>query len=160
MIESIEGKRGMPRLRPPYVAQVGLFGYPTLEHNMETVYWVREIVEKGAQWFASQGRNGTQGPALVLGLGPREEARRAPRARPGITVKRADRRNICGGMLDGHAFYGYLPGRRLGWDPARVVWATSRSTSTRCSRMGCFHRFCGGRHSFRQATRPRLPRRT
>jgi len=58
MIESIEGKRGMPRLRPPYVAQVGLFGYPTLEHNMETVYWVREIVDKGAPWFASQGRNG------------------------------------------------------------------------------------------------------
>src|SRR6267142_2761022 len=57
MIESIEGKRGMPRLRPPYVAQVGLFGRPTLEHNMETVLWVREIVEKGAQWFASQGRN-------------------------------------------------------------------------------------------------------
>ena len=48
MIESIEGKRGMPRLRPPYVAQVGLFGRPTLEHNMESVYWVREIVEKGA----------------------------------------------------------------------------------------------------------------
>ena len=48
MIESIEGKRGMPRLRPPYVAQVGLFGYPTLEHNMETLHWVREILEKGA----------------------------------------------------------------------------------------------------------------
>ena len=61
MIESIEGKRGMPRLRPPYVAQVGLFGRPTLEHNLETVYWVREIVEKGAQWFASQGRNGRKG---------------------------------------------------------------------------------------------------
>ncbi len=61
MIESIEGKRGMPRLRPPYVAQVGLFGYPTLEHNMETVYWVREIVEKGAAWFASHGRHGRKG---------------------------------------------------------------------------------------------------
>ncbi|HKC45255.1 MAG TPA: NAD(P)H-dependent oxidoreductase subunit E, partial [Burkholderiales bacterium] len=61
MIESIEGKRGMPRLRPPYVAQVGLFGRPTLEHNMETVYWVREIVEKGAEWFAGQGRNGRKG---------------------------------------------------------------------------------------------------
>ena len=80
MIESIEGKRGMPRLRPPYVAQVGLFGRPTLEHNMETVYWVREIVEKGAQWFASPGPQRPQGPALVLGLGAREEARRAPRA--------------------------------------------------------------------------------
>ena len=55
MIESIEGKRGMPRLRPPYVAQVGLFGYPTLEHNMETVYWVREIVEKGARLVRRAG---------------------------------------------------------------------------------------------------------
>ena len=81
MIESIEGKRGMPRLRPPYVAQVGLFGRPTLEHNMETLYWVREIVEKGAQWFAVAGPQRPQGPALVLGVGAREEARRAPRAR-------------------------------------------------------------------------------
>ena len=61
MIESIEGKRGMPRLRPPYVAQVGLFGYPTLEHNMETLHWVREIMERGAAWFASQGRHGRKG---------------------------------------------------------------------------------------------------
>ena len=61
MIESIEGKRGMPRLRPPYVAQVGLFGRPTLEHNMETLYWVRDILEKGAEWFAGQGRNGRKG---------------------------------------------------------------------------------------------------
>jgi len=61
MIESIEGKRGMPRLRPPYVAQVGLFGRPTLEHNMESVYWVREIFEKGAAWFAGHGRNGRKG---------------------------------------------------------------------------------------------------
>ncbi len=55
MIESIEGKRGMPRLRPPYVAQVGLFGRPTLEHNMETLYWIRDILEKGGAWFAGQG---------------------------------------------------------------------------------------------------------
>ncbi len=61
MIESIEGKRGMPRLRPPYVAQVGLFGRPTLEHNFETLYWVREILEKGGAWFTSQGRNGRHG---------------------------------------------------------------------------------------------------
>ena len=61
MIESIEGKRGMPRLRPPYVAQVGLFGRPTLEHNFETLYWVREILEKGGAWFASHGRNGRKG---------------------------------------------------------------------------------------------------
>src|SRR5437879_2840627 len=61
MIESIEGKRGMPRLRPPYVAQVGLFNRPTLEHNLETVYWVRQIVERGAAWFAGHGRNGREG---------------------------------------------------------------------------------------------------
>ena len=61
MIESIEGKKGMPRLRPPFVAQVGLFGRPTLEHNMETLYWVRDISEKGAGWFSSHGRNGRKG---------------------------------------------------------------------------------------------------
>jgi NADH:ubiquinone oxidoreductase subunit F (NADH-binding) len=63
MIESIEGKRGLPRLRPPYVAQVGLFGRPTLEHNFETLFWVRDIVERGADWFADQGRHGRQGCA-------------------------------------------------------------------------------------------------
>ncbi len=74
MIESIEGKRGMPRLRPPYVAQVGLFGRPTLEHNMETLHWVREILEKGPDWFASHGRQRPQRPALVFGVGPREQS--------------------------------------------------------------------------------------
>ena len=61
MIESIEGKRGMPRLRPPYVAEVGLFGRPTLEHNCETLYWVRDVIQKGSEWFDSQGRNGRKG---------------------------------------------------------------------------------------------------
>ena len=61
MIESIEGKRGEPRMRPPYIAQVGLFGRPTLEHNFETLYWVRDIAEKGAQWFSSHGRHGRKG---------------------------------------------------------------------------------------------------
>ena len=61
MIESIEGKRGEPRMRPPYIAQLGLFGRPTLEHNFETLYWVRDIVEKGAAWFSSFGRNGRKG---------------------------------------------------------------------------------------------------
>ena len=68
MIESIEGKRGMPRLRPPYVAQVGLFGRPTLEHNMETLYWVRDILEKGAGMVRRPGPQRPQGPALVLGV--------------------------------------------------------------------------------------------
>jgi len=112
MIESIEGKRGMPRLRPPYVAQVGLFGRPTLEHNMETVYWVREIVEKGAQWFASQGRNGRKGlrSFSVSGRVKKPGVHLAP---AGITVKELID-EYCGGMLDGHEFYAYLPGGASG----------------------------------------------
>jgi len=112
MIESIEGKRGMPRLRPPYVAQVGLFGRPTLEHNMETVYWVREIVEKGAQWFASQGRNGRKGlrSFSVSGRVKKPGVHLAP---AGITVKQLID-EYCGGMLDGHRFYAYLPGGASG----------------------------------------------
>jgi len=84
MIESIEGKRGMPRLRPPYVAQVGLFDRPTLEHNMESVYWVREIVEKGPQWFAGQGRNGRKGlrSFSVSGGGRRPACNLLPPASP------------------------------------------------------------------------------
>jgi formate dehydrogenase beta subunit len=112
MIESIEGKRGMPRLRPPYVAQVGLFGRPTLEHNMETVYWVREIVEKGAPWFASQGRNGRKGlrSFSVSGRVKKPGVHLAP---AGITVVELIK-EYCGGMLDGHEFYGYLPGGASG----------------------------------------------
>ena len=112
MIESIEGKRGMPRLRPPYVAQVGLFGRPTLEHNMETVYWVREIVEKGAQWFSSQGRNGRQGlrSFSVSGRVKKPGVHLAP---AGITLKELVA-EYCGGMLDGHELYAYLPGGASG----------------------------------------------
>ena len=112
MIESIEGKRGMPRLRPPYVAQVGLFGRPTLEHNMESVYWVREIVEKGPQWFASQGRNGRKGlrSFSVSGRVKKPGVHLAP---AGITVKELID-EYCGGMLDAHEFYGYLPGGASG----------------------------------------------
>jgi formate dehydrogenase beta subunit len=112
MIESIEGKRGMPRLRPPYVAQVGLFGYPTLEHNMETVYWVREIVEKGGAWFAAQGRHGRKGlrSFSVSGRVQKQGVHLAP---AGITVKELIA-EYCGGMLDGHEFYGYLPGGASG----------------------------------------------
>jgi formate dehydrogenase beta subunit len=112
MIESIEGKRGMPRLRPPYVAQVGLFGRPTLEHNMETVYWVREIVEKGAAWFSGQGRNGRKGlrSFSVSGRVKKPGVHLAP---AGITILQLIE-EFCGGMLDGHAFYGYLPGGASG----------------------------------------------
>jgi formate dehydrogenase len=112
MIESIEGKRGMPRLRPPYVAQVGLFGYPTLEHNMETLHWVREILEKGADWFASQGRHGRKGlrSFSVSGRVRKPGVHLAP---AGITVKELID-EYCGGMLPGHQFYGYLPGGASG----------------------------------------------
>ncbi len=112
MIESIEGKRGMPRLRPPYVAQVGLFGYPTLEHNLETVHWVREIVEKGPQWFASHGRHGRKGlrSFSVSGRVKKPGVHLAP---AGITVKELIE-EYCGGMLEGHEFYAYLPGGASG----------------------------------------------
>ena len=112
MIESIEGKRGMPRLRPPYVAQVGLFGRPTLEHNMETLYWVREILEKGGDWFAAHGRNGRKGlrSFSVSGRVAKPGVHVAP---AGITVKELIA-EFCGGMLPGHDFYAYLPGGASG----------------------------------------------
>jgi formate dehydrogenase beta subunit len=112
MIESIEGKRGMPRLRPPYVAQVGLFGHPTLEHNMETLHWVREILEQGPGWFASHGRHGRKGlrSFSVSGRVRNPGVHLAP---AGITVRELIA-EYCGGMLPGHEFYGYLPGGASG----------------------------------------------
>jgi NADH:ubiquinone oxidoreductase subunit F (NADH-binding)/NADH:ubiquinone oxidoreductase subunit E len=112
MIESIEGKRGMPRLRPPYVAQVGLFGRPTLEHNFETLYWVREIVERGADWFSGHGRNGRKGlrSFSVSGRVREPGVKLAP---AGITIQELID-DYCGGMADGHQFYGYLPGGASG----------------------------------------------
>ncbi len=112
MIESIEGKRGMPRLRPPYVAQVGLFGRPTLEHNMETLYWVRDLIERGPGWFTSQGRNGRTGlrSFSVSGRVRKPGVHLAP---AGISVKELIA-EYAGGMLDGHEFYAYLPGGASG----------------------------------------------
>jgi formate dehydrogenase len=112
MIESIEGKRGEPRLRPPYVAEVGLFGRPTLEHNMETLHWVREITEKGATWFAGHGRHGRKGlrSFSVSGRVKKPGVHLAP---AGITVKELID-EYCGGMLDGHTFYAYLLGGASG----------------------------------------------
>ncbi|MEO7038989.1 MAG: NAD(P)H-dependent oxidoreductase subunit E, partial [Candidatus Elarobacter sp.] len=102
MIESIEGKKGMPRLRPPYVAQVGVFGRPTLEHNMETLYWVREIVEKGAPWFASQGRHERKGlrSFSVSGRVQKPGVHLAP---AGITMRELID-EYAGGMQPGHTF--------------------------------------------------------
>jgi formate dehydrogenase beta subunit len=112
MIESIEGKRGMPRLRPPYVAQVGLFGRPTLQHNFETLHWVREILEKGSAWFASHGRNGRKGlrSFSVSGRVKNPGVKLAP---AGITIQELIDEH-CGGMLDGQKFYAYLPGGASG----------------------------------------------
>ena len=112
MIESIEGKRGEPRMRPPYIAQVGLFGRPTLEHNFETLYWVRDIVEKGPQWFSGFGRNGRKGlrSFSVSGRVKRPGVKLAP---AGISVRELIN-EYCGGMAEGHDFYAYLPGGASG----------------------------------------------
>jgi formate dehydrogenase beta subunit len=112
MIESIEGKRGMPRLRPPYVAQVGLFGRPTLEHNFETLYWVRELLEKGAEWFSSQGRHGRKG-LRSFSVSGRVKSPGVKLAPAGITIQELIDEH-CGGMIDGHKFYAYLPGGASG----------------------------------------------
>jgi formate dehydrogenase len=119
MIESIEGKRGEPRMRPPYIAQVGLFGKPTLEHNFETLYWVRDIVQKGPQWFTSFGANGRVGlrSFSVSGRVKQPGVKLAP---AGITVQ-ALIDEYCGGMLEGHTLYAYLPGGASGGIlPARL----------------------------------------
>ncbi|WP_296591433.1 NAD(P)H-dependent oxidoreductase subunit E [Methylophaga sp.] len=112
MIESIEGKRGMPRLRPPFVAQVGLFGRPTLEHNMESLYWVRDILEKGPECFTDHGRHGRKGlrSFSVSGRVNNPGVHLAP---AGITMRELID-EYCGGMLQGHEFYGYFPGGASG----------------------------------------------
>ena len=112
MIESIEGKRGLPRHRPPYVAQVGLFGRPTLEQNVETLYWVRDIVEKGAAWFTSHGRHERKGlrSFSVSGRVKEPGVKLAP---AGITARELID-EFCGGMADGHTFKAYLPGGASG----------------------------------------------
>jgi formate dehydrogenase len=112
MIESIEGRRGLPRLRPPYVAERGLFGRPTLEQNVETLFWVRAIVERGAAWFAGQGRHGRPGLRAysVSGRVQRPGVHLAP---AGITARELID-EFAGGMLPGHAFYAYLPGGASG----------------------------------------------
>jgi formate dehydrogenase len=112
MIESIEGKRGEPRMRPPYIAQVGLFGRPTLEHNFETLYWVRDIVERGPSWFSSFGRNGRKGlrSYSVSGRVKEPGVKLAP---AGISLRELVD-EFCGGMLPGHELYAYLPGGASG----------------------------------------------
>ncbi len=112
MIESIEGKRGEPRMRPPYIAQVGLFGRPTLEHNFETLYWVRDIVEKGADWFSGFGRNGRKG-LRSFSVSGRVKTPGVKLAPAGISVRELID-EYCDGMADGHTLYAYLPGGASG----------------------------------------------
>jgi formate dehydrogenase len=112
MIESIEGKRGLPRHRPPYVAQVGLFGRPTLEQNVETLFWVRDIVEKGAAWFTSHGRRDRKG-FRSFSVSGRVNKPGVVLAPAGVTARELIE-EFCGGMQDGHAFKGYLPGGASG----------------------------------------------
>jgi formate dehydrogenase beta subunit len=112
MIESIEGKRGMPRLRPPYVAQVGLFGHPTLEQNMESMHWIRDIIENGPEWFTKHGRHDRKGlrSYSVSGRVNKPGVHLAP---AGITMQELID-EYCEGMLPGHEFYGYFPGGASG----------------------------------------------
>jgi formate dehydrogenase len=120
MIESIEGKRGEPRMRPPYIAQVGLFGRPTLEQNFETLYWVRDIIERGPTWFTGFGRNGRKGlrSYSVSGRVRHPGVKLAP---AGISLRELVD-EFCGGMLPGHELYAYLPGGASGGIlPARLA---------------------------------------
>jgi formate dehydrogenase len=112
MLESIEGKRGMPRLRPPYIAERGLFGRPTLEHNMETLYWVPEILDRGAAWFAGQGINGRHG-LRSFSLSGRIKRPGVYIAPAGISARRLID-DYAGGMLDGQVFKAYFPGGASG----------------------------------------------
>ena len=112
MLESLEGKRGLPRHKPPFPSQVGLFGRPTLIHNVETVFWVREILEKGAVWFSSHGLNGRKGLRTysVSGRIKNPGVKLAP---AGITIKQLID-EYCGGIQEGHTFKAYLPGGASG----------------------------------------------
>jgi formate dehydrogenase beta subunit len=112
LLESLEGKRGLPRHKPPYPFQVGLFGMPTLINNLETLFWVRDLVEKGAAWWTSQGRNGRHGlrSYSVSGRVKEPGVKLAP---AGITVRELID-EYCGGMADGHTFRAYLPGGASG----------------------------------------------
>ena len=137
MIESIEGKRGLPRHRPPYVAQKGLFGKPTLVNNIETIFCIRDILEKGAKWFADQGTRGGKGfhSFSVSGRVKNPGVKVAP---AGITVQELID-NYCGGMLDGHIFKGYLPGGASGGIlPAKLNNIPLDYGSKELTAEGCF----------------------
>ena len=137
MIESIEGKRGLPRHRPPYVAEVGLFGKPTLTNNLETLFWVRDILEKGSKWFADKGLNGNKGfhSFSVSGRVKKPGVKVAP---AGITIQQLID-EYCDGMQDGHIFKGYLPGGASGGIlPAEMNNIPLDYGSKELADLGCF----------------------
>ena len=137
MIESIEGKRGLPRHRPPYVAEVGLFGAPTLTNNLETLFWIRDIIEKGSKWFAEQGVEGKKGfhSFSVSGRVKKPGVKLAP---AGITIQKLID-EYCGGIADGHIFKGYLPGGASGGIlPAEMNDIPLDYGSKELSDKGCF----------------------
>ena len=137
MIESIEGKRGLPRHRPPYVAEVGLFGKPTLTNNLETLFWVRDIIEKGSKWFAEKGLNGNKGfhSFSVSGRVKNPGVKVAP---AGITIQQLID-EYCEGMQDGHIFKGYLPGGASGGIlPAEMNNIPLDYGSKELADLGCF----------------------
>ena len=137
MIESIEGKRGLPRHRPPYVAEVGLFGKPTLTNNLETLFWVRDILEKGSKWFVEKGLNGNKGfhSFSVSGRVKNPGVKVAP---AGITIQQLID-EYCEGMQDGHIFKGYLPGGASGGIlPAEMNNIPLDYGSKELADLGCF----------------------
>ncbi len=112
LIESLEGKRGLPRHKPPFPFQVGLFNRPTLINNVETLFWVRDLIERGAEWWKSHGRNGRVGlrSYSVSGRVKEPGVKLAP---AGLTIQELID-EYCGGMSDGHSFAAYLPGGASG----------------------------------------------
>ncbi len=112
LIESLEGKRGEPRLRPPFPAQRGVFGLPTLVHNVETLYWIPEILERGGEWFVGTGRPDHPGQRYYSVSG-RVRSPGVYLAPNGVTVRELID-DYAGGMTDGHTFYAYLPGGASG----------------------------------------------
>ncbi len=137
MIESIEGKRGLPRHRPPYVAEIGLFGLPTLTNNLETLYWIRDIIEKGPKWFSEKGKSGKKGfhSFSVSGHVKNPGVKVAP---AGVTIQELID-NYCDGMEEGHLFKGYLPGGASGGIlPAKMNNIPLDYGSKELTEAGCF----------------------
>ena len=137
MIESIEGKRGLPRHRPPYVAEVGLFNSPTLTNNLETLFWIRDIIEKGPEWFAEKGVSGNKGfhSFSVSGRVKEPGVKVAP---AGITIQELID-DYCDGMQEDHIFKGYLPGGASGGIlPASMNKIPLDYGSKELTEAGCF----------------------